>query len=262
MKKLIVLLAVVSMIFCAVPAMADQSQEQNPEGDGTQSQATAGSTIHDESKSYSNDKRQLPSGPMGGFGIVAPMTENGRITGNVQFVDDILVVRDTYTLRMLTVLNHRDADYKILISAHQSARLANGHPEKGIKGMDLDREITIVKALRMDKTRKLIMPEGTDRAFIRGQADDSDDDTMALMAGMAIEAMRHGADTLVIVGEGAKKVLEATGWGFQLGTTGATISDKDSSAMGAVVGGGFGYGEAEGSYGYRPWLQGWAYSVK
>ena len=270
MKKLIVLLAAVALIFCAVPAMADnnQDQNQNPEGDGTQSQAQAGAYVDNSDHSTykgAPEKRALPAGVMGGYNIVPPNVLNGMITGNVQLVGDILTVRDTYTLRMLLALDHKSDAYEIFVSAYQSNRVRLNNPVKGVKGMDLDTKITIEKILRVkdgDNKGRLILPDGVDVAFLRGQCDDTDSATMSLMAGMAIEAMRHGADTLAITGEGARKVLEASGWGFQIGTTGATISDKDTSAMGAVVGGGFGYGEAKGHYGYEPWLQSWAFRTE
>jgi len=264
MKKLIVLLAVVSLIFCAVPAMAGSDATADAD-------ATVDQSIGDNSNNVTNNDapnvRSLPGGTLGGYSIVPPMVESGMITGNVQIVDDILTVRDTYTLRMLLTLDHKDDAYKIFTSAYQSNRIRLNNPKKGVKGMDLDAKITIVKILRLregeNKGRLSTMPVGTDVAFMRGQCDDTDSATMSLLAGIAIESIRHGADTLAITGEGARKVLEASGWGFQLGSTAATISgDKGSSALGTVTGGGFGYGEAKGSYGYVPWLQGWAFRTK
>ena len=271
MKKIIVLLAAVALIFCAVPAMANGGGDDSANAEsGALAIGVGGDHVEEGGtleKNYDNshtsvDKRGLPAGPMGGYGIMAPNVTNGMMTGNVQMIKDILIVRDTFTLRMLKALNHKDDSYKIWVSAHQSLRAKLGFPSNGTKDMPLDREITIVLAVRMVRGKLDIPVEGKDLAFIRGQCKNTDSATISLMAGQAIEAMRHGADTMVIVGEGARKVLEASGWGFQLGTTAATISDKDASAIGTVTGGGFGYGEAEGSYGYKPWIQSWAYKTK
>ena len=258
-KKLIVALAAVTLLFTATPALAGSNAEADAE-----SNVAIGALVDDHSvnENTSIDKRQLPNGPMGGYGIAAPMIDNGWVTGNMQKVGDLLVVRKVFTTKMLKVLAHKDP-YKIYIAAHQSERKALDHDLKSMNLPD-DLKIEILLAVRTNPNAPMALPaevEGMkDMAFVRGHGRHTEKtSTMGLLAGMAYEIVRHGGTKMVVVGEGARKVLEASGWGIQIGSTAATISDKKESAVGTVSGGGIGYGEAEGSYGYKPWIQAWGF---
>ena len=213
-------------------------------------------TIYEDSE----NKRSLPGGGPGGPvpNMIAPF-HDGRPTANLQDVRTILSVRKTYTIAQLAVLESA-ADMDLTVRAYQSYMKALGHPAKGLKGLDPAGEITIVVAFPT-RDGKLTMPEyKTDIAHITAKADDGDCDVVALMAATAIEAYRHGSTKLILTGQGARKLLESSGWAIMLGAMTSAINDNDGTALGGGGATGIGYGSVQSSYAFEPFFQG--YGVK
>jgi hypothetical protein len=234
-----------------------QGQMQGQAQGQLQGQGQAQKTdVNVDSHDVYEAKRNLPTGSGGAYTASAPeYNDQSTATGNVQNAATILQVRKTFTLRMLKALEAGE-DMHVIVKAYQSMRDQLGYPEKGYDGMNPDAEITIILEIPTD------MSSYMDIAHLTVIGED-DTTTMGAIAGAAVEAMRQGSDTLVVTGEGAKKVLEAGGWGVMLGGSGMMIAgDKGSNAAGAVIAPGIGYAKAKTFYGYCPWIQAFGLRAK
>ncbi len=225
-----------------------QNQNQNNNQTIAPKQTNKQRTEINQTFKEAENKRSLPTGHGRAYSAKGPdyNSEPNR-TGNVQDSADILQVRKTFTLGMLRALEAGE-ELHVIVKAYQSKREALGYPEKGYKGMPLDATIDIlVEVPNMANYR--------DVAHLTVIGED-DTTTVGSIAAAAVEAMRHGADTLLLTGEGAAKVLEASGWGLMLGGSGTMlISDGGSGAAGAVIAPGIGYSSAKTAYGFCPFVQ-------
>jgi hypothetical protein len=225
-----------------------QGQEQGQgqvQGQGQAQKNENNQNIVFEAEEY---KRALPTGHGNAYRTDGPEfhSEPNR-TGNIQDSEDILQVRKTFTLGMLRALEAGE-ELHVIVKAYQSKREALGYPEKGYKGMTLDATIDILVEVPN-------MANYKDVAHLTVIGED-DTTTMGSIAAAAVEAMRHGADTLLLTGEGAAKVLQASGWGLMLGGSGTLLmSDGGNGAAGAVIAPGIGYSSAKTAYGFSPFVQ-------
>ena len=279
MKKLVMVLAVMLSLALAMPAMAaDHNCQGNScndndgtiiigdgnvggddvdvtvnEGDTTQTNNNSNSNSN--SNSYVNeDKRELARGHGEAYSVNGPAfnSEPNR-TGNVQDSADILQIRKKFSLRMLQALEAGE-DLDLIVKAYQDKRVQLERPKRGYKNakgweLNLDDEVEIIVVVPQD------MSKYVDIAHITVRGDD-DTTTMGAIAAAAVEAYRHGSDTLLITGEGAEKVLQASGWGVMFGGSASMIGgDTGKAAAGAVIAPGVGYASAKTAYGFCPYLQ-------
>ncbi|MGM0628885.1 MAG: hypothetical protein ACQESA_00460 [Patescibacteria group bacterium] len=96
--------------------------------------------------------------------------------------------------------------------------------------------------------------------FIMARADEENTSMEAVFSRLASTGLGMGANVLVPINEGAKRVLSASAWGISLGYTQVKIgggSEQDAGA-GAV---GFGYAEGESAYRHEPYARVMAISV-
>lgn len=212
--------------------------------------------ISDNSTNTVEDKRDLPSVAGGAYATNAPAHfDRAEMTGNLAPAKDLTMIRKTFTIGMLRALESGEK-MDITVKAYQSMREKLGYPKYGYKGLPLDAEMTILLEVPSDMTKY------DDICYVVNRTEKK---TLALsaIAGAAVEAFRHGADTFVITGEGAKKMIEAGGWGIMLGGSGTFITgDGGNSASGAVIAPGIGYAEAWSGYTFSPWTQGFGLKTK
>ncbi|MGM0482351.1 MAG: hypothetical protein ACQEP6_00600, partial [Patescibacteria group bacterium] len=96
--------------------------------------------------------------------------------------------------------------------------------------------------------------------FVLARADEENTSMEAVFSRLASTGLGMGANVLVPINEGAKRVLSASAWGISLGYTQVKIgggSEQDAGA-GAV---GFGYAEGESAYRHEPYARVMAISV-
>ena len=202
------------------------------------------------------NKRNLPTGHGNAYSAKGPeFREKADRTGNVDDAKTLLQVRKVFTIGMLKAIETGE-DLEIIVKAYRSNMKKLGYPAKGYKGMPLDAKITLVLEIPADMSRY----EDVAYVTVRGE-----DETLSFsaIAAAAVEAFRHGADTFVITGEGAKKMLEAGGWGLMLGGSGTFITnDGGGSAAGAVIAPGIGYAKSWSGYEFEPWIQGFGLKTK
>ena len=226
----------------------DQSQAQGQHQSTKNSNNARQKTEINQTFKEAENKRNLPTGHGSAYSVKGPEynSEPNR-TGNIQDSGDILQVRKTFTLGMLRALEAGE-ELHVIVKAYQSRQEALGYPEKGYKGMPLDATIDILVEVPD-------MANYKDVAHLTVIGED-DTTTMGSIAAAAVEAMRHGADTLLLTGEGAAKVLQASGWGLMLGGSGTMITgDGGNSSAGAVIAPGIGYSSAKTAYGFCPYVQ-------
>lgn len=236
-----------------------QSQSSNADADAdADASATSSSEINisDNSVNTVEDKRDLPSVAGGAYATNAPAHfEHSTLPGNIAEAENVLQFRQTFTISMLKAIESGEK-LNIKVKAYQSLREKLGYPEKGYKGLPLDGKITIL----------LKAPDNPDQykdvCYVTARGD-KETLSFAAIASAAVEAFRHGSDTLVVTGEGVKKLIEAGGWGIMLGGSGTFITgDGGNSATGAVIAPGVGYAEAWSGYEYSPWIQAFGLKTK
>lgn len=195
------------------------------------------------------NKRNLPTVSGSAYSARGPeFRSEPNQTGNVQESYDILQVRSVFTLRMLKALE-RGEDLHVIVKAYRDRREELGYPKRGYKGMPDDVSITIIAGLAPDMSKY----DDIAHLTVIGETDTT---TAGSIAAAAVEAIRHGSDTLLITGEGSMKVLQASGWGIMLGGSGSLItSDTNNGAVGAVIAPGIGYASAKTAYGFSPHIQ-------
>jgi len=77
--------------------------------------------------------------------------------------------------------------------------------------------------------------------------------SLGAMGAAGEEACKIGADAILITGEGASRIIKATGWGLMIGNSVVSISSDEKISNISV--GGIGYASSKAGYKHIPWLQ-------
>ena len=202
------------------------------------------------------NKRNL-TGPPVLSGVVpsgAAFNENATPTGNVQKLQNVLIFKATFTYRQLKALKgtstHPWSERAKVRAKYFDAK------KKNYYDMNDDMTITAVLAV-VDKDGNVTRPAGDYRPVVHITVEGkSSTTTVSAFARTAIAALKAGSDRVVITGEGAKRIMEAGGFGLMLGSSVMTISESGQKATGTATVGGLGFASSWASYGYSPWLQG------
>ncbi len=104
---------------------------------------------------------------------------------------------------------------------------------------------------------KLVMERPQDYEFIGmlvANATKANTPSEAVFSVLAEEALLHGANVMVPLNEGAKRVLEASGWGISLGATWVQIGGGDERGAG-VGAAGIGYAKGQSSHRHEPFAR-------
>jgi len=197
------------------------------------------------------NKRNLPGSHGSAYNAKGPdYREKAKDTANVAPIEELLEIRDTWTLRELLVLaGSPRLDFELRVLAYRSHRVRLEHPKTGTKGMNLDTAIKLI----VDK------PSGKDLAMVRVVAQERDVDSVNVVALAAIEAIRHGASQLYITKADFERLMTADAWGIMFGGSGSIIKDSGMTGTGAVIAPGIGYGESESGYNGLPYVRAYAF---
>lgn len=104
---------------------------------------------------------------------------------------------------------------------------------------------------------KMVMQKPAEYQFIGmlvASATKAETPSEAVFSVLAEDALRNGANVMVPLNEGARRVLEASGWGISLGFTFVQIGGgaEQSSGVGAA---GIGFTKGESSYRHEPFAR-------
>ena len=243
-----------------------QGQVQGQQQGQVQGQQQSNSNEVDNSANNSNKNKQETNvtfneaenkrnltGPPVLSGVVpagAAFNETATPTGNVQKLQNVLIFKATFTYKQLKALKGT-----MKWSERAKLRAKYFDTEKNLFPKD-DDEITAVLAV-IDDRGNVARPAGDYRPVVHLTVEGkSSTTTVSAFSRVAIAAMKGGCDRVVITGEGAKRIMEAGGFGLMLGSSVMTISESGQKATGTATVGGLGFASSHASYGYSPWLQG------
>jgi hypothetical protein len=243
MKKiLITFIAITSIAFFSIPAMADPSAVAG---------AGAAAWTDDHSTNTSNVDamdRAFPIPGRVGYGPVINYYGKPLPTAGFRPVESLLMYANIFSEGALESIITRGSNADLITDLNivrgKDVQVRASY-EKGEA-----RWIKIVATTEMQKDHGLI-------GYITCEADDRKTDMMEVVAGAALEALREGADVLQIVAQGASRDTETSGWGIGFNTTQATMLDGGSTGSGGanVSSGGTGYSAAWAGMRDKPWLQ-------
>jgi hypothetical protein len=143
------------------------------------------------------------------------------------------------------ILNHSEG----MIHEMKKVNDSVGPLKADEKGMRYIRVVIIGKPI-MDST--LV-------GFASAQANDMETTSIEVMARVALDALRAGANVIQFTAEGAVLDTEAHGWGIGFNDTFATVSFDPKNSN--VASGGTGYSSATAGLREKPWLQAFALLV-
>jgi len=249
MRKLIAIIAVLSVVFCfSGVAMAGHSA--NAEVNDVEASVTNNNSIvFPESKDVT---RNINDGK--GFRSFAPQAEISYPgmpsyfgpavrNGNVRGVKSIIMYKDTFTR----------ADVAGLLKgvSVDENRLVPQVKDKDKKDTD-SVKVVLVPPAKEDVLRQC--------AIINAQATKESASSVNALAAAIISALDAGADTLLITAEGAGCKLTSNGWGIGLAWTTAVINTAENT--GNTGSGGMGITGGTAGYKSLPWIQGIALDLK
>jgi hypothetical protein len=233
-----------------------QGQQQGQIQGQQQGQEQSQDNDQEQTMNYyeAENKRGLTSAPV--LTGVVPNTpafnESATPTGNVQKMQNVLIFKATFTYAQLKALKGTSTHP---YSERAKLRAKYFDAEKSTR-VDDTATITAILAV-IDKDGNVARPEGNYKPVVHLTVEGkSSTTTVSAFARIAIAAMKAGSDRVVITGEGAKRMMEAGGFGLMLGSSVMTIDEKAKSATGTASVGGFGFSKTWAGYGYCPWLQG------
>ncbi len=134
--------------------------------------------------------------------------------------------------------------------------LSNWSEDKDRRNVNLSSRNTIV-SLGSSSRIKLMMEKPREYEFIGilvANATKADTPSEAVFSVLAQEAMRNGANIIVPLNEGARRILEASGWGVSLGATWVQIGGGNEQQAG-VGAAGIGYAKGQSSYRHEPFAR-------
>jgi len=258
MKKLITIIAVLSMVFCfSGMALADVNTNSGAGTIGLDNQAQSqgqGQSMNNnivfpeskdvtrsinDGKGYRGFANQAEISYPGMPSYFGPAVRNGNVRG----VKSIIMYKDTFTR----------ADVAELLKgvSVDENRLVPQVKDEDKKDTD-SVKVVLVPPAKEDVLRQC--------AIINAQATKEGASSVNALAAAIISALDAGADTLLITAEGAGCKLTSNGWGIGLAWTTAVINTAENTGN---TGSG-GMGITGGSAGYKslPWVQGIALDLK
>lgn len=112
---------------------------------------------------------------------------------------------------------------------------------------DKERTITFI----FDK--KEMLKPWIQLGYVSSQQIAKDGDSIQLLGYIGLEAIKLGANTVLLVNEGVERTLKASGWGIGLNYTQANMGIQDDT--GRVGSGGTGYSTGWSKYLDKPWIR-------
>lgn len=288
MKKIITIVAVLSMVFCfSGAAMADSAAFSNSNAGAS---ATGGSA-------------SASGGNASAVGGAASTTVGDIVSGNTQGVTfengAIKVEGDTFEAseqKDVTTVHNKGDGYRGFANqveitypgmpSYFGPAVRNGNV-RGVQTIIMYKDTftrtdvkALLKGVSVDENRTvpeidekkdtdtlkvvLIPPDKADVkrqcAVINAQATDENASSVNALAAAIISALDSGADTLLITAEGAGCKLKSNGWGVGLAWTTSVISSSENT--GSTGSGGTGITGGTAGYHSLPWIQGIALDLK
>lgn len=261
MKKLVILIAAVSLIAFSMPAAAQQGAIDNNTNTGAAaigSDNTAqgqgqgqGQSINTHDNSTNTNEAMDRAFPIPGTARFGPVINYyGKPLPGSQFrpVESLLMYANIFSEGALeeVLTKGKNADIIVDLNVVRGSDVqVRASYEKGET-----RWIKIVATPAYQKDHGLI-------GYVTCESDDRKTDMMEVMAAAGLEAIREGADVLQIVAQGAARDTETSGWGIGFNSTQATMLDGGSTGSGGanVSSGGTGYSKAWAGMRDKPWIQ-------
>ena len=277
MKKIITIIAVLSLVFCfsgvaaasssatanananvstnvtSNASVGDTSASGGSVGDTSASGGSVGdininippgeqkdlTTIHNKGEGYRGFAPQAEISYPGMPSYFGPAVRNGNVRG----VKSIIMYKDTFTR----------ADVKDLLKGVDvdENRLVPQVKDKDKKDTD-SVKVVLVPPARKDVLRQC--------AIINAEATKTGASSVNALAAAIDSALDAGADTLLITAEGAGCQLKSNGWGIGLAWTTAVINTAENT--GNTGSGGMGITGGTAGYKSLPWVQGIALDLK
>jgi hypothetical protein len=231
-----VILLVVGLFMFAVPALASDVSTGTGVGviDGQGQGQGQGQSIDDHSVNEAMDSRPnagpvpIPGQP-GWFTTPTP-------DGSFQSLKTILQFGDVFTEGALEEMAGGKVDVRYMVTNDKN------EVARAKFGDNLKRKIKIVIA----------KPEGAKFiAFANGNAKNGKTGSVQVMAAIALDALKDGANVVYFTAEGAHRKVDASGWG--IGISGTTTSEHSMTTPG------MGYSAGKSGPEDMPWLQGAAF---
>ena len=219
----------------------DQNQDQSQGQDQGQLQGQGQEQTQDNDQAQSlviEDTREFHNTPT----IVSPDMIQSRVDSkdyNIQSAGNLIYMKSTwnrYQLKKMLGDNYSlTSDVK---------RLMDYEGDKN----DLNAEIDIILLVEPTKQYDFY---GT--IVVKGNEKDH---TFDCLLKAALEALDMGANTLMVTGEGAGKMLKSFSWGIGFNTSTAKMSDSGDAS--STVTGGLGVSSGQSQYKSAPWIQAFA----
>jgi hypothetical protein len=226
MKKLLVFLAVVSMLFAVTPVV---------NAGGVNAMAGAGASVEQNfeaseiPQSFANGVETTYPGLPGHLGPDQP-------DGSVIPLNLVVNLKPTW-MRTVLEANTEGSDIKFRTRSFVRYSREDEKPND---------TIDIILGLPKDKEVKLV-------GVITAEADDVYTTNLELMSEVALQGLKMNADAICIVVDGASKVTKTKGWGIGLNHSTATVNGNGD--IGTVTTGGTGYSSGQAGYRQIPWIQ-------